>query len=53
MPGLRVEASGQIDRHKRPLVRLRLPDGAIADQKLVDEGYAAIWTPEYEPRWCD
>jgi endonuclease YncB( thermonuclease family) len=52
-PGLRVEDSGEIDRHKRPLVRLRLPNGSIADQMLVTEGYAVIWTPDYEPRWCE
>jgi micrococcal nuclease len=53
IPGLRVETSGSIDRHKRPLVRLRFADGTIADQLLVDEGYAAIWTPNYQPRWCE
>jgi micrococcal nuclease len=53
IPGLRVQASGSVDRHKRPLVRLRLADGLIADQLLVVEGFVAVWNPEYEPRWCE
>jgi endonuclease YncB( thermonuclease family) len=52
-PGIQVEDSGAIDRHKRPLVRLRLPNGSIAEQVLIDEGYAAVWSPHYVPHWCD
>jgi micrococcal nuclease len=54
-PGIRVEDSGEKERrYGRPLVRLRLPDGTIAEQALVDEGMAAEWKPKgYVPGWCD
>ena len=53
-PGIRVEDSGEVDatRTHRPLVRLRLPNGDIAEQALLDEGYAVVWTPRYVANWC-
>jgi len=54
-PGIRVEDSGERDdtpKH-RPLVRLRLPDGSIAEQALIDEGYAVVWKPKgHKTPWC-
>ena len=52
-PGLVVENSGERDRHGRLLVVLRLPDGSTVGQRLIDEGYAVIWTQDYTSRWCD
>lgn len=51
--GLVVENSGQTDAFDRPLVVLRLPDGSTIGQTLIDEGLARVWTPEYQPDWCN
>jgi micrococcal nuclease len=52
-PGLSVEDSGEVDVFERPLVVLRLPDGSTVGQRLIEEGYAAVWTPDYQANWCD
>ena len=48
-----IEDSGKKDRYKRPLVRVRLPNGSTAGQTLIDEGYAVQWTPGLERTWCE
>ena len=52
--GLVVEDSGEVDdtQTHRPLVVLRLPDGTTIGQRLIDEGHARVWTPEYAADWC-
>jgi micrococcal nuclease len=52
-PGLQIIDSGEVDeRWKRPLVSIRLPDGRSIGSILIAEGLAAVWSPDYEPRWC-
>ncbi|QCO58054.1 thermonuclease family protein (plasmid) [Pseudorhodobacter turbinis] len=52
--GLTIEDSGQVDNTQthRPLVVLRLPDGTTIGQRMIDEGFARKWTPEYKADWC-
>jgi len=52
-PGLVVEDYQQLDAFDRPLVKLRLPDGTTIGQRLIDEGLAVEWTPNYQPAWCE
>ena len=52
LPGLTIEDSGEVDRGGRPLVVLRLADGTTIGGRLVKEGYARVWTPEYKADWC-
>jgi micrococcal nuclease len=52
-PGLAVEDSRVVDVFERPLVVLRLPDGSTVGQRLIEEGYAVVWTPDYQANWCD
>lgn len=52
-PGLIVEDSGEDDSFNRPLVWLRLPDGTTIGERLIADGFAVRWTPDYEPSWCD
>jgi endonuclease YncB( thermonuclease family) len=47
-----IEDSGKKDRYKRPLVRVRLPNGSTAGQTLIEEGYAIRWKPGVERTWC-
>lgn len=49
--GVEIEYSGRSDRWGRPLVNLRLPDGRLAGDVLVDEGLARIWAGRRE-NWC-
>jgi endonuclease YncB( thermonuclease family) len=53
-PGIKIEDSGARDttQQKRPLVRLRLPDGRFAETIMIQEGYAVVWTPGYKRMWC-
>lgn len=53
LPGTRIEASGDADRHGRPLVVVRLGDGVTAGEVLIREGFAVRWHPGYHARWCD
>lgn len=51
--GVKVEDSGHLEpSSKRPLVRIRLPDGRFAGEVLIEEGYAVRWKPDYTPDWC-
>lgn len=52
-PGLVIEDSGEIDVFDRPLVWLRLPDGRTIGERMIQEGFARVWTPEYRKNWCD
>jgi endonuclease YncB( thermonuclease family) len=52
-PGLVVLDSGQVDRYRRPLVVLQLPDGKTIGQVLIDEGHAVAWEPGYKSAWCE
>lgn len=53
-PGLIVEDSGERDatQQRRRLVWLRLPDGTTIGEKLIQEGLAVRWYPEYRADWC-
>jgi len=53
LEGTKIEDSGQRDRYKRPLVRVRLRNGATAGQTLVKEGYAVLWKPKKKHEWCE
>ena len=53
LPDLRrIEVAG-FDRYQRPLVRFRLNNGRLISDILLERGYAVIWTPAYNDRWCD
>lgn len=47
-----VEYSGVRDPFLRPLVRLRMRDGRLVEDVLLEQGVAVVWTPAYIPRWC-
>jgi endonuclease YncB( thermonuclease family) len=51
--GLVIEDSGVRDQYGRPLVTLRLPDGSTIGQQMIDDGFARVWTPGYNGKWCD
>lgn len=49
---VRIEDSGKRDRYKRPLVRVRLPNGDLAESVLLREGYAGRWRAGHKIDWC-
>ncbi|WP_286145689.1 thermonuclease family protein [Labrenzia sp. CP4] len=51
-PGVQVRKSRKVDRYKRPLVWVMLPDGESAGAVLIEEGLAKKWSSEYTPNWC-
>lgn len=53
-PGVRIEDTGFRDKtpSRRPLVRVRLSDGRLAENILLAEGYAVIWRPHVKRPWC-
>jgi endonuclease YncB( thermonuclease family) len=51
-PGVQVRDSGKVDRYKRPLVWIILPDGRSVGSLLIAEGLARGWTPESKADWC-
>jgi micrococcal nuclease len=53
-PGLRIEDTGYRDKtsQRRPLVRIRLSDGRLAENILLAEGHAIIWRPKVKRPWC-
>ena len=53
-PGVRIEDTGFRDKtsSRRPLVRVRLSDGRLAENVLLTEGYAVIWRPKVKRPWC-
>lgn len=53
-PGLRIEDTGFRDdtAQRRPLVRIRLSDGRLAENILLAEGHAIIWRPKVRRPWC-
>jgi micrococcal nuclease len=50
---VKIEDTGEVDRWKRPLVRVRLPDGSTAEETLIREGYARVWRPDRKADWCE
>ena len=50
--GLVIEDSRKRDSYRRPLVRLRLPDGRTAGGVLLAEGLAVKWLPGQRYDWC-
>ena len=50
--GLVIEDSRKRDSYRRPLVRLRLPDGRTAGGVLLAEGLAVEWFPGQRHDWC-
>lgn len=53
-PGLRIEDTGFRDKtsQRRPLVRIRLSDGKLAENILLAEGLAIVWRPKVKRPWC-
>ena len=53
-PGLRIEDTGFRDKtsQRRPLVRIRLSDGRLAENILLAEGLAIVWRPKVRRPWC-
>jgi len=53
-PDLRVEDTGFRDKtsQRRPLVRIRLSDGKLAENILLAEGLAIVWRPKVKRPWC-
>lgn len=53
-PGVRIEDTGFRDKtpSRRPLVRVRLSDGRLAENILLAEGHAIIWRPHVKRPWC-
>lgn len=53
-PGVQIEDTGSRDRtsDRRPLVRVRLGDGRLAENILLAEGLAIIWRPNVKRPWC-
>ena len=49
--GYQIEDSGKRGSFGRELVHVRLPDGRIAGQVLIDEGLSQPW-PNKGNRWC-
>ncbi|WP_373413740.1 thermonuclease family protein [Ensifer aridi] len=48
---IRIESKG-MDRSRRPLVNLYLPDGREVGQILLREGTAREWRPGERNDWC-
>lgn len=51
-PGTVIEHSGQLDKSGRPLVRIRLKSGKLAEDILLEEGLARPWSPNHKNNWC-
>lgn len=53
-PDLRIEDTGFRDKtsQRRPLVRIRLSDGKLAENILLAEGLAIVWRPKVKRPWC-
>ncbi|MBX5279153.1 thermonuclease family protein [Rhizobium sp. NLR10a] len=53
--GLRVMFSGSVDRtpSHRPLVNIYRTNGEEIGKKLLQEGFARIWTPGQPNDWCE
>lgn len=53
-PGVRIEDTGFRDKtpSRRPLVRVRLSDGRLAENVMLAEGHAIIWRPNVKRPWC-
>lgn len=53
-PGVRIEGTGKVDNtgQRRPLVRVRLGNGQLAEDILLREGHAIIWRPKVKRPWC-
>lgn len=53
-PGVRIEDTGHLDDtdQRRPLVRIRLGNGQLAENILLREGHAIIWRPKVKRPWC-
>ncbi len=51
-PGFVIEHSGAVDKHGRPLVRIRMPNGRTAESYLLEESLAVIWYPNITHDWC-
>jgi len=51
-PGVVIEHSGVSDKHRRPLVRVKMPDGRTAESILIEESLAVIWSPHAKNDWC-
>lgn len=53
-PGIQIEDTGSRDRtsDRRPLVRVRLGDGRLAETILLAEGHAIVWRPGVKRPWC-
>lgn len=53
-PELRIEDTGVRDKTqgRRPLVRVRLSNGKLAENILLQEGHAIIWRPKAKRPWC-
>jgi micrococcal nuclease len=49
--GAQVYDSGKRDRHKRPLVWVRMPDGRSIGSILITEGLAREWRPGTRADW--
>ncbi|MBA8910137.1 thermonuclease family protein [Aminobacter ciceronei] len=52
--GVRIEDTGQVDDtdQRRPLVRVRLGNGKLAENVLLQEGHAIRWRPKMKRPWC-
>lgn len=53
-PGVRIEDVGERDatHERRPLVRVRLSNGKLAESILLQEGHAVKWRPKMKKPWC-
>jgi endonuclease YncB( thermonuclease family) len=52
-PGIKIEGSGETeDRHGRPLVRIRLPDGRTAGSIMLAEGLARAFAHDVQANWA-
>ncbi len=49
--GAQVHDSGKRNRHKRPLVWVRMPDGRSIGSILITEGLAREWRPGTRADW--
>lgn len=53
-PGVTIEDTGKVDDtdQHRPLVRVRLGNGQLAENILLREGHAIVWRPKVKRPWC-
>lgn len=49
---LQVEDTGVRDPYLRPLVRVRMRDGDLLEDRLLAAGMAVVWSAAYKRRWC-